>query len=94
MWQKIFVQLKQWCFPQGLGKQRKILKGLAERFYILSHESWHLQEHNIKTSFNYTLLIDTKYENPFEIGTWGTYLAQPVLYIPQKSSLLTFSILA
>lgn len=30
-------------------------------------------------------------ENPFEIGTRGTYLAQPVLYIPQKSSLLTLS---
>lgn len=32
---KYFVQLKQWCFPQGLlGKQRKTLKGLAGHFYV------------------------------------------------------------
>lgn len=59
---KIFIQLKQW-FPRGLEKQRKNWKGLADHFPMFSQvrvEDIYLQECNIKTSFNYTLLIGTK----------------------------------
>lgn len=63
---KIVYTTETVVFPPRLRKAKENLKGLAEHLYIFSLSCRHLQECNIKTSFNDTLLIDPKYhEKPF-----------------------------